>query len=118
MHARHRRHPRPITFHGFTLSSAGAPEELRGRNRRPAAAFAGVEATALGAEGTPLTKPGNTGHEIPMRAILLEEPGRFASIDAPFPSAPAPGDALVRVRRIGVCGTDLQAYCGNQPFFT
>jgi len=24
----------------------------------------------------------------------------------------------VRVKRIGVCGTDLHAYEGNQPFFT
>lgn len=24
----------------------------------------------------------------------------------------------MRVRRIGVCGTDLHAYCGRQPFFT
>jgi 2-desacetyl-2-hydroxyethyl bacteriochlorophyllide A dehydrogenase len=28
------------------------------------------------------------------------------------------GQALVRVKRIGVCGTDLHAYEGNQPFFT
>ena len=28
------------------------------------------------------------------------------------------GQALVRVKRIGVCGTDLHAYQGNQPFFT
>ncbi len=28
------------------------------------------------------------------------------------------GQALVRVKRIGICGTDLHAYEGNQPFFT
>lgn len=29
-----------------------------------------------------------------------------------------PGEALVRVRRIGICGTDLHAYRGEQPYFT
>lgn len=31
---------------------------------------------------------------------------------------PAPGEAVVAVRRIGVCGTDYHAYRGNQPYFT
>ncbi len=29
-----------------------------------------------------------------------------------------PGEAIVRIRRIGICGTDLHAFKGNQPFFT
>jgi 2-desacetyl-2-hydroxyethyl bacteriochlorophyllide A dehydrogenase len=33
-------------------------------------------------------------------------------------SAPASGEALVRVRAIGVCGTDLHAFRGDQPFFS
>lgn len=28
------------------------------------------------------------------------------------------GEAIVRIRRIGICGTDMHAYQGNQPFFT
>jgi 2-desacetyl-2-hydroxyethyl bacteriochlorophyllide A dehydrogenase len=52
-----------------------------------------------------------------MLQIVLERPGQFASADAPEPAI-APGEALVRVRRIGVCGTDLHAFAGNQPFFT
>lgn len=35
--------------------------------------------------------------------------------DAPMPG---PGEALVRVRRVGICGTDLHAFRGRQPFFT
>ena len=31
---------------------------------------------------------------------------------------PGPGEALVRVRRVGICGTDLHAFRGRQPFFT
>ncbi len=30
---------------------------------------------------------------------------------------PAAGEALIRITRIGICGTDLHAYAGNQPFF-
>lgn len=51
-----------------------------------------------------------------MLEIVLEKPGRFASRDIAEPVA-APGQALVRVHRIGVCGTDLHAFAGRQPFF-
>lgn len=52
-----------------------------------------------------------------MIQIALEKPGQFAVHDGPA-SEPAPGEALVRVHRIGVCGTDLHAFAGKQPFFT
>ncbi len=52
-----------------------------------------------------------------MLQIVLEKPGRFIATDLPEPAA-APGTALVRVHRIGVCGTDLHAFAGNQPFFS
>jgi 2-desacetyl-2-hydroxyethyl bacteriochlorophyllide A dehydrogenase len=53
-----------------------------------------------------------------VKAVFLDEPGQFrvAEIDAPPP--PAPNEALVEVRRVGVCGTDLHAYEGKQPFFS
>jgi 2-desacetyl-2-hydroxyethyl bacteriochlorophyllide A dehydrogenase len=51
-----------------------------------------------------------------MLQIALEKPGRFIATDGPPPSQ-APGEALVRVHRIGVCGTDLHAFAGRQPFF-
>ncbi|MBI1389778.1 MAG: alcohol dehydrogenase catalytic domain-containing protein [bacterium] len=51
-----------------------------------------------------------------MRTIILNEPGRFEAIDTNRPTASA-GEALVRVHRIGVCGTDLHAFRGKQPFF-
>jgi 2-desacetyl-2-hydroxyethyl bacteriochlorophyllide A dehydrogenase len=51
-----------------------------------------------------------------MLQIILEQPGRFVATDVPEPVAA--GDALVRVHRIGVCGTDLHAFAGRQPFFT
>src|SRR6266516_3089254 len=53
-----------------------------------------------------------------MNTIVLNEPGRFSLISTEPPVEPEPGTALVRVRRVGICGTDIHAYQGNQPFFT
>ncbi|MFV1995250.1 MAG: alcohol dehydrogenase catalytic domain-containing protein, partial [Verrucomicrobiales bacterium] len=50
------------------------------------------------------------------RQITLQEPGRFVATTGPQPE-PGAGEALVRVHRIGVCGTDLHAFAGRQPFF-
>ena len=51
-----------------------------------------------------------------MRQIILNQPGEFEEQSAPSPS-PGADEALVRVRSIGVCGTDLHAFAGRQPFF-
>lgn len=56
------------------------------------------------------------GIETGMLQIVLQRPGEFAAAQAPKPR-PAAGEALVRVRNIGVCGTDLHAFAGRQPFF-
>ncbi len=53
-----------------------------------------------------------------MRAILLEEPGSFKRIEMDEPAKPAAGEVLVQVHRVGICGTDLHAFAGNQPFFS
>lgn len=53
-----------------------------------------------------------------MQAIVLERPGQLDVRQMERPGTPPPGQALVRVRKVGVCGTDLHAYQGNQPFFT
>lgn len=52
-----------------------------------------------------------------MKTIVLEKPGRFLATETERPPAPAGRDVLVRVRRIGICGTDIHAYKGDQPFF-
>jgi 2-desacetyl-2-hydroxyethyl bacteriochlorophyllide A dehydrogenase len=52
-----------------------------------------------------------------MRQVVLRQPGEFLLRETPDP-VPSAGDALVRVRRIGICGTDLHAFAGRQPFFS
>ena len=51
-----------------------------------------------------------------MIAIRLESPGRFAEATVDEPGEPGPGEALVRVLRVGVCGTDFNGYHGRMPF--
>ncbi len=53
-----------------------------------------------------------------MKAIQLEKPQSFRRIEIPEPAAPGTGDALVRVQRIGICGTDISGYLGKMPFFS
>ena len=52
-----------------------------------------------------------------MKQITLEKPRSFVATDAARPTA-GPGEALLRVHRVGVCGTDFHAFHGRQPFFT
>ena len=47
-----------------------------------------------------------------MRASLYEGPGRFTTATVPVPK-PGAGEALLRVRRVGICGTDLHIFQGH-----
>jgi 2-desacetyl-2-hydroxyethyl bacteriochlorophyllide A dehydrogenase len=51
-----------------------------------------------------------------MRSLVCIRPGEFEyrEIDAPVLK---PGHAIIRIRRIGICGTDLHAFEGTQPYF-
>ena len=53
-----------------------------------------------------------------MKAIILNEPGSFSLIEKDVPKLISDDDALLKVLKIGVCGTDLHAFSGNQPFFS
>jgi 2-desacetyl-2-hydroxyethyl bacteriochlorophyllide A dehydrogenase len=53
-----------------------------------------------------------------MYALRLEAPKSFREIDLPEPAAPGPDEAIVRVHRVGICGTDISAYLGKMPFVT
>lgn len=52
-----------------------------------------------------------------MKSLVLQQPGRFEFVEADEPARPGPGQALVRVHRVGICGTDLGGYLGKMPFF-
>jgi 2-desacetyl-2-hydroxyethyl bacteriochlorophyllide A dehydrogenase len=51
-----------------------------------------------------------------MRALVCKRPGEFEYRDSDAPLA-KPGQAIIRIRRVGICGTDLHAYEGTQPYF-
>src|SRR3982751_6719862 len=53
-----------------------------------------------------------------MKAIVLEQPGRFVQHDLDEPPRPAPGDAVVRVHCVGICGSDISGYLGKMPFYS
>ena len=53
-----------------------------------------------------------------MKAIVLKKPGLFVLENRELPVISNDNDALVKVHRIGVCGTDLHAFSGKQPFFS
>src|SRR3954452_3266088 len=53
-----------------------------------------------------------------MHALRLDAPKTFRSIELPEPNPPGLGEALVRVHRVGICGTDISAYLGKMPFVT
>lgn len=53
-----------------------------------------------------------------MKAIQLEQPKQFRRIEVAEARPPGPGEALLRVHRIGICGTDISGYLGKMPFFS
>ncbi len=53
-----------------------------------------------------------------MKAIVLEKPEHFSAVNIDEPDKLAPGEALVEVHRVGICGTDYSGYLGKMPFFT
>ncbi len=49
-----------------------------------------------------------------MNSFRIDSPGAFSFVETP-PPAPAPGEALLRVRRLGYCGSDLSTFRGANP---
>ncbi|WNO52377.1 zinc-binding alcohol dehydrogenase family protein [Stakelama saccharophila] len=52
-----------------------------------------------------------------MKAVVCERPFALDVRDRPLPER-APGEVLLRIRRIGLCGTDYHIFAGNQPFLS
>ena len=51
-----------------------------------------------------------------MKYLVCEQPGQLLLKEKEAPKR-LPGTALVRIKKVGVCGTDLHAYQGNQAYF-
>lgn len=52
-----------------------------------------------------------------MKYIVCEKPGEFILKEKESPVRKE-GEALLQINKVGICGTDLHAYAGNQAFFT
>ena len=52
-----------------------------------------------------------------MKAVICNEPFDLRVIERAEPEVAA-GEVLVRIRRVGVCGTDYHIYGGNQPYLS
>src|SRR5450755_2320423 len=51
-----------------------------------------------------------------MKALACLKPGVFEYCTKEAPVL-KPGHAIIKIKRIGICGTDMHAYQGEQPFF-
>lgn len=52
-----------------------------------------------------------------MKILVCDEPGKLAYGEKEPPVA-KPGESIIKIKRIGICGTDLHAFEGTQPFFS
>ncbi|MED0673937.1 zinc-binding alcohol dehydrogenase family protein [Aneurinibacillus aneurinilyticus] len=52
-----------------------------------------------------------------MKTIVCHEPGVMTLEKVKNPSLMKQDSVKIAIKRIGICGTDLHAYAGNQPFF-
>ncbi len=49
-----------------------------------------------------------------MKAFCILDPGRTGIVERPAPE-PGPGEVLLRVRKVGFCGSDLSTFLGRNP---
>lgn len=52
-----------------------------------------------------------------MKAIVIENPNEIEIREIPMPEV-KDGEALLKIRYVGICGADVASYTGNQPFTT
>src|ERR1700684_3892527 len=51
---------------------------------------------------------------VPMHALVLRQPGD-AAVETVGETSPTAGEILLKVRRVGLCGSDLNSYRGKNP---
>lgn len=52
-----------------------------------------------------------------MKAIVISEPNKIEIKEVPMPKVKE-GEALLKVKYVGICGADVASFTGNQPFTT
>lgn len=52
-----------------------------------------------------------------MKAIVIPRPNEIEIREIPMPEV-KPGEALLKVKYVGICGADVASFTGNQPFTT
>ena len=52
-----------------------------------------------------------------MLTVVCETPGTLLAQDRPMPERGA-DQVLLRVKRVGICGTDLHIFTGKQPYLS
>jgi L-iditol 2-dehydrogenase/threonine 3-dehydrogenase len=50
-----------------------------------------------------------------MRQAVMTQPGRIEFAQVPHPGTPGPHEVLLKIRRIGVCGSDIHVFHGEHP---
>lgn len=50
-----------------------------------------------------------------MRALILDAPGKARIAEVPHPGRPGAGEVLLRIRAVGMCGSDLNTWAGRNP---
>ena len=50
-----------------------------------------------------------------MQAVVCEEPHKLSLLTRPAPT-PRAGEVLIRIRRVGLCGTDYHIFAGRHPY--
>jgi 2-desacetyl-2-hydroxyethyl bacteriochlorophyllide A dehydrogenase len=53
-----------------------------------------------------------------LKTIILNQPGEFIKTQRDFDDNLTENEALLKIHRIGICGTDYHAFRGKQPFFS
>ncbi|URN99323.1 zinc-binding alcohol dehydrogenase family protein [Leclercia adecarboxylata] len=52
-----------------------------------------------------------------MKTLICQHPEKIEYIERDMPELKA-GEALLKIRAVGICGTDIHAFAGRQPFFS
>ncbi|WP_026691936.1 zinc-binding alcohol dehydrogenase family protein [Peribacillus kribbensis] len=53
-----------------------------------------------------------------MKAVQVQKPHQLEMIEVDMPELKKPSDVLVKVKRVGICGSDMHIYHGTNPLAT